>query len=279
MRAVFMGISTRLACGALLPIAFALTLGGALADGPPGPGWQLRFRDEFNQKSLDDNSATQLVMTGNGVANGTIKLRMGSELPHANNRISNLASDRSFGQQYGWFEARAKMAPGAGIASTFWILPLDGRYARLKIDGGTRASPLHAFEIDIFEMLGRNPFGNLFTAHAGGNDGLDPARRVSDSTAVQFPKMDLTAGFHTYALHWTPKLTTWLVDGKPVARSELVAHSPFYVLAVMYEGDGWIGPKDPNLPYPVDYEIDYVRVYGNSESITVRLVDEEVLLR
>ena len=35
-----------------------------------------------------------------------------------------------------------------------------------------------------------------------------------------------------------------------------------FILLALFQYSGWIGDVDPNLTYPRDFEIDYVRVYA-----------------
>ncbi len=35
-----------------------------------------------------------------------------------------------------------------------------------------------------------------------------------------------------------------------------------FILMALFQYSGWIGNVDPNMTYPRDFEVDYVRVYA-----------------
>lgn len=100
--------------------------------------------------------------------------------------------------KYGRWEIRMQVAATPGTVSTFFTY-YDNSYLGL---------PEPWAEIDI-EVLGKDPKGfqsNLITGHA--------AQRV---TSEEFHTTDdLTQGFHTYELDWTPDSVVWRIDGRTV---------------------------------------------------------------
>ena len=242
--------------------------------GSEKPGWKLTFADEFNGVALDPDKweqhyrGNQSLPANAIVKDGGLHLRIDQKLPTtrpgANDRVSGIETRKSkqnFAQQYGLFEIRARCPKGSGYQAAFWLSPLDGEYSKLTSEGGTRKSADEATEIDIFEQLGKNDHANNFTVHYGGG-GSDEG---SDQRHVVFP-FSLTTDFHVYSLQWDKKVLIWLVDGKPVHRSDKPPQSPFFIRLSVYEGDGpWRGAVSRPVDYPKDFEIDYVRVY-QSES-------------
>ena len=74
---------------------------------------------------------------------------------------------------------------------------------------------------------------------------------------------DWSAGFHTYAVDWTPSTLTWLLDGKPVASTtKNIPSKPMYILANLAVGGDWPGLPNASTPFPGVMEIDYIRVWA-----------------
>jgi beta-glucanase (GH16 family) len=256
---------------ALLALAVVGCAGAPAPQAWQKPGWTLTFHDEFDGGSLDHDKwctnyrANPALPAHYVVYDGVLHLRMNRDLPPprrpgSNDRVSGIetrSAGKPFAQQYGWFEIRARCAPGSGTQSAFWLSPLDSAYHKLKSDGGTRADYREAGEIDIFEQHGREPNGNNFNigySHNAQHQGTEPRH-------VQFP-FSFTTDFHVFACEWSERAVIWYIDGLEVHRSNKVPHTPFFVRLSLYEGDDlWRGKVNPNDPYPRDFEIDYVRVY------------------
>ncbi len=242
------------------------------------PGWRLTFHDEFAGTELDltrwnpryrnQQSRRALYV----VKDGCLRLRMDCELPQGPagtiSRVSSVETrfvEKPFNQQYGWFEIRAKCAAGTGRCSAFWMNPIDSSYKKLKEDGGTRSSPEEAMEIDIFEQLGREPNRNYFTVHFGRSYQQDHRKELR---RPEFP-FDFSTEFHIFALEWNEQELIWYVDGEEVFRSDKTAHAPYFIFLSYYESSatssGSRGPVDESTVYPMDFVIDYVRVYQRAE--------------
>ena len=73
---------------------------------------------------------------------------------------------------------------------------------------------------------------------------------------------DLTKEFHTWAIHWEEGRITWYLDGKPIHVYEgPTPAGKMYLLMAMFQFGGWSGQIDENLPYPLDFEVDHVKVW------------------
>jgi hypothetical protein len=245
----------------------------------PKPGWNLTFHDEFSGKELDltnfvprfDNFAN----TSNPcvVQGGIGRLRM-DQVPtgppatrpdgqgERGPRIATLETREAhngYAQKYGWFEVRARLPQGPGLLAGFWVLPIDKKYRKLTMDGGSRASADEAIAIDVFEYLGKDPKAINFAARFG-KDETDEGR---ESNRVEFP-FSLAEDFHVYALEWDADKIIWYVDGKEVHRSDKSPQSPCFIRMALAEGGSvWRGPVDRSA-YPKDFEIDYVRIYAKA---------------
>ena len=258
------------------------------------PGWRLTFQDEFDEPVLNDYrwyssyrpglmlrmkqlgkkpaADKQVELSPNAhyvIEDGILKLRIDEKLPARPEKSDNCVSGiqtsdfryganneiqfmDKFAQKYGWFEIRSRMPSGSGLNSAFWLTQSDPRDQEV-VDGVRVTEGL--MEIDIFEQLGRQTGQHLiqFHVHITGfgsiyNLGFDPSKE-----------------FHVYALEWEEGALRWYVDGKMVL--EYIGETPLkkmFVLLDLYQNSGtpgWTGTTDPNMPYPRDFEIDYIRVY------------------
>ncbi len=247
---------------------------------PEKPGWVLSFHDEFDAPKLSPSKWNDRYISSPKLENpdlaaayylikeGILHLRMDRELPHAthpeqkHSRVSSIETAEwldpegkevraHFAQKYGWFEIRSRMPQGSGLHSAFWLLLAD------HIDWKTAKKERKIVEIDIFEQLGKQSTKheiefNLHFTKAGPfkyNLGFDPSLE-----------------FHTYALEWREGKLLWYVDDKMVWEyTGKTPESSMFVLLGLYEGSGWTGEIDPDMGYPRDFEIDYVRVYKRKD--------------
>jgi beta-glucanase (GH16 family) len=259
-------------------------------DPPERPGWELTFHDEFDGPKLNDwywypayrsgrkiyfkqhniKSRWQDLAVNYVIEDGVLKLRLDENLPARSKRdekcVSSIqTSDHRFGettkeyqvmdkfaQKYGWFEIRSRMPKGAGLHSAFWLLhsgPNDQEYTP---EGRRRQVGEGVVEIDIFEQPGAtveqqiNEFNVHFTknGHYRCPMGFDPS-----------------LDFHVYALEWNEGELIWYIDGKKVhTYTGETPQKKMFILLGLYQGI--FGAADPNMPYPRDFEIDYIRVYS-----------------
>lgn len=67
--------------------------------------------------------------------------------------------------------------------------------------------------------------------------------------------------FHTYAMDWRPEGITFYVDGKEVAQTEESPQYRMCMILSMYINSDFSGWDEPENKYPIEWLIDYVRVY------------------
>lgn len=140
------------------------------------------------------------------------------------------------GFKYGRIEARIKgPASVAGTWGAFWLLGAN-------VDD--RPWPWCG-EIDITELLGKNPISNYGTLH-----GL-----ISDATG-RGSIADMPQGFsndyHTYAIDWLPDQIDWYVDGvlfgsQQKLDKDWVFDHEFYLIMNLAMGGNFSGPVDGSL--------------------------------
>ena len=279
---------------AIICVLFFVPLLGAVEPNPvEKPGWTLTFQDEFDGPRLSDQrwfpayrSGRKIHFQNIGFASrwadtnahyviedGILKLRIDEHLPKRLTKtercVSSIqTSDHRFGkttddvqvldkfaQKYGWFEIRSRMPKGSGLHSAFWLLQSDPNAQEYAPDGRRRKLGEGVVEIDIFEMLGNqfekrvNNFNVHFTKGGGRVHKMD---------------FDPSEDFHVYVLEWSEGELIWYIDGQKVHTYKgETPQGKMFILLGLYQGafPGWAGKTDPNMPYPRDFEIDYVRVY------------------
>lgn len=154
---------------------------------------------------------------------------------------------------YGRIEARAKVPQGTGIWPAVWSLGNDFRDVRWPQTG----------EIDVMEFVGRLPNEVFGTIHGPGYSGGQ----------AWFGKIDIGEGvyeeYHTFTVEWEPGLIRWYIDGinyhtatpANVAPNAWVFEHPFFLLLNVAVGGNFGGPLGPDLEFPAELAVDYVRVY------------------
>jgi beta-glucanase (GH16 family) len=269
-----------------------------IAQAASKPGWNLVFEDEFNTDSLtianspwmtgypwgqtlndeleyytrfDKNFSTNCSKGGANhiFSSGSLILR--SKVEAANYEVWNWDSQGNFyttcnpyqytsgmiylkqEYRYGYFEMRAKIPnQGRTVWPAFWLF-----------DGG---GPQYR-EIDIFEFSGPVPNRVGTNVHIARQleDMMVNPPGTKDNNNTYPDHFDITYspnvtdGFHTYALKWTPNSIMWYVDDNLVRT--LTKHTPRLPMHLI--ANLALAPWDPpnGVGFPQDFEIDYIRVY------------------
>lgn len=158
-------------------------------------------------------------------------------------------TSRSFSTQYGYIEARMKMPSTKGTWPAFWLLPS-------KRGDNFEWPP----EIDVLEYYPAQADLSWHTMHYK----TPQVFHNTDGKQYQHPQ-PLSAGFHTYAVNWTPNEIIWYVDGMETYRSSTAPiQQPLFLIVSMGSG-GIAGTPEADLSGGT-FEIDYVRAFNNSES-------------
>ncbi|MEW6703876.1 MAG: glycoside hydrolase family 16 protein [Pseudomonadota bacterium] len=264
--------SRSLACllAALMPLA-------AAADETlkPPPGYRLVWADEFDADGLPDPAKWRYDTARNregwhneelqyysaeGPQNAVVQ---GGRLVITARKESRRAAPDWGGQRYtsarlntrgkaewtyGFFEVSARLPCGKGTWPAIWTLGTGGRWPE---DG----------ELDIMEHVGAEPTRVLSTVHMAAGHG---ARGVGGAQPVR----DACSAFHRYQMHWTADEVVFGVDGFPHLRYPRLDagarawpfDKPQYLLLNLAIGGHLGGPVDDAI-FPVQMEVDYVRVY------------------
>jgi beta-glucanase (GH16 family) len=173
---------------------------------------------------------------------------------------------------YGAVEASIKLPPGQGLCSAFW---LNGQ-------ASSGCSWPCAGEIDILESpaFGTDPDYAIFTLHGPITPDTDDGNYQQFETNTS-ALGDLSAGYHTYAVIWSPGSIVWTIDGVEYASAtpdSLVAGSTWvfdesraYSIILDLAVGGWpcdstgnpVAPPSPcpGAAFPAQMLVDWVRVY------------------
>ncbi|OON66039.1 hypothetical protein B0919_22645 [Hymenobacter sp. CRA2] len=170
--------------------------------------------------------------------------------------------------KYGRIEACIKLPSGQGVWPAFWMLPDPGNWPSTG-------------EIDIMEAKHKNPTSVAGTIHYDDNGWHFTGRETSGT-------VDLSAGFHTYAVEWSPNQIKWFIDNTLYHTASPKTTSGgswpfndgnFYLMlnaAVGGPGTGFTGNQNPNpADFPTTMQVDFVRVYKGTYNYAV-LGDESV---
>ncbi len=156
--------------------------------------------------------------------------------------------------KYGYIESRVKLPSGYGIWPAFWMLGANIKQVGWPLSG----------EIDIMEYIGREPHTIYTTLHTQATHGDHASSKKTDVGKIE-------EGFHTFGVNWTKDAMTFYVDGKEVytynPEDKNVENwpfdQPFYILINMAVGGNFGGPEVDDSIFPLEYVVDYVKVYSN----------------
>ena len=160
---------------------------------------------------------------------------------------------------YGLFEANMEIPAGTGLWPAFWMLG-----ANINTVGWPECG-----EIDAMETIDQDPFTVYGTIHGpDGNSSTDypgDGLGVSDTTST-----NLSSGFHTYSVQWSPNSVTWYLDGVSygtVTSSDLtrgeswVLNAPENLILNLAVGGDWPGSPNSSTHFPAKLLVNWVKVY------------------
>ena len=235
----------------------------------------MTFQDEFEAGIVDPAKwiLQDWYMPVNTKNNYTVEggsLKIWAEQPYEKeNRTIN--TDGKFEQLYGYFECEAKLNIGNAVWPAFWLYahPTNDRPEIDIMEAYSGGGPSSGWSDG---SLHPNNYG--ITLHKANADysyhEVPYAYKLTDF----LPAVDLSAGFHKYAVHWDANEIRFYFDGAQIGPTYLndgYFSKPMYVLL-----DVWLGSAsgDPTAA-PVltgkgnSFEIMYVRVWGIASSSPV----------
>jgi beta-glucanase (GH16 family) len=242
--------------------------------------WQPVWCDEFNYEGLPDSSLWSYDVGGSGwgnnelqyytdgdidnafVEDGYLTIRTIDEYYNGSDYTSaRLVSKYKGDFLYGKIQVRAKVPAGLGTWPAIWMLPTDWEYGGWPTSG----------EIDIMEYVGYEPDVFHSTIHtAAYNHSL--GTQIGKSRTLNTVEEE----FHVFEIEWEPNVIRYYIDGLLFFT---VGYDPedsytvepyeawpfdkdFHLILNTAFGGNWGGALgiDESI-LPVDFEIDYVRVY------------------
>ena len=240
----------------------------------PEPQWTLVWSDEFEQPDGSPPSPKNWIHTtgGSGFGNGELQSYT-NEIENAyieNNMLVIKAIEEEYlGRDYtsarlnsltlaqftyGRFEVRAKLPNTQGIWPAIWLLPAIG------------SSPVNG-EIDIMELIGKEPFRAYGTLHYG---------LPYENQGGWFDLPDgatFDQDFHVFSIEWEEQEIRWYVDGQMYFKANewytsqakqpypAPFNKPFFFILNVAVGGTWPGSPDETSVFPQTMIVDYVRVY------------------
>jgi beta-glucanase (GH16 family) len=236
-------------------------------DGAPNPdNWSFEkgfVRNEEDQWYQPDNAHVQsgfLIIEGRRERVQNPNYRAGSSDWKTNRQFAEYtsASLQSRGKQsfrFGRLEMRGRFPAYQGLWPAWWTL------------GTTGGDWPWNGEVDILEFYG----GSLHANFVAGTNTQYQGNWNAVSTALSsLGNADWDASFHVYRMDWDDQQITLSVDGRTLNQLDLAkltnpdGKSPFvnpeYTVLNLAIG-GQAGGDPSKVPFPVHYEIDYVRVY------------------
>ncbi len=273
---------------------------------PEGYGnMRLTFNSDFrNAKALDQN-LWRPVIGQHGGLDGELQVFTPDEIklgaPH-NLRIQTeqklmwghpfrsgeLTTQGLFSQTYGHFEMMAKMPEANGLWPAFWMMAENGHWPP-EIDIVEYIHPQTRAKGEIKQEASGVAVTTVHWADAQGQQhSLGQSNQQFYADLMRHPRAsdDLGPSFHLYAVDWRPHQIGFSIDGNPTfclrdsGNDDLsVPASPMFMIlddavaAGTPTKPGWAGFLEPNVPFPVDFEIAYVRAFQFKDIVSAPRLD------
>ena len=233
--------------------------------------FHLIWADEFNYVGSPDASKWNYeVGTGNGgwgnneeqfytnrddnsyVDNGYLTITAKKENYGGSNYTSARLTTKNKGDwTYGYIEMRAILPSGVGTWPAFWMMPTDSVYGWWPNSG----------EIDIMEMVGRQPTRIMGTVHTQAVHGSGTGSSTTVATS--------TTDWNKYAIEWNESYIKWYVNDKLYftyfkktnASSDTWPFDQNFFVILNVAMGGNLGGTISSDFVEAQMKVDYVRVY------------------
>jgi beta-glucanase (GH16 family) len=248
---------------------------------PPVEGdWKMTFNDEFEGSEIDISKwnyyganywdkKSRFSKNNTYVKDGTARLKFEKSTGRHNDDPEGKETEYATGfldtygkwvQRYGYFESRMKLPDAPGVWPAFWTMPDRGLEAGPQWK--RQATEKDGMEFDIMEHLSRwGPYRYTIAMHW---DGYGKNHKATGAASVYFnPDKD---GYVTAGVLWEPGKVVYYSQGKEVARWETdrIPSVPACIIYTLPTG-GWDNNALDDKQLPVEFEIDYVRVWQRAD--------------
>lgn len=240
--------------------------------------YELVWQDEFDYEGAPDPEKWGYDVGGSGWGNNELQYYTeGGNVTVADGILTIQARKEEMGDRaytstrlvsrgkgdwlYAKVEVCAKLPAGLGTWPAIWMLPTDWEYGDWPASG----------EIDIMEHVGYDQDVIVQTVH---NQKFHGSQSKSGSYRIE----GVSEEFHVYSVEWLPDRIIFSVDGEELFTYDPANHSqqPTYelwpydkrmhLLINLAFGGDWGGARGTDDSYfPVEYYVDYVRVYQSPE--------------
>jgi beta-glucanase (GH16 family) len=222
--------------------------------------YELVWSDDFNGTQLDaakwspcpawNRQGGSYWEADNMSLNGSGKLTL--EVSERNDSVfcGAIRTHKLFDQKYGYFEVRCKVPQIQGGWAAFWLMPYQNKAGSEGNDGT---------EVDVFESI--NGWNNKVN-HAIHWDGYAADHQKASQSATRADIYD--NNFHKFAMLWTPTEYVFYIDDQESWRTSAGGVSDvaqYLKLTLEVSGDTWPGDWNNQTMKPIDWIIDYVKVY------------------
>jgi len=169
---------------------------------------------------------------------------------------ASIVTAGKFSFQYGRIEIRAKVPHGRGVWPALWMLGENEGWPKCG-------------EIDIMEYVGHNK-GIVYCTVHGPKSATDPEKAHHFSSGRHLKDQTPWDDFHLYAVEWDAEKIVFFYDENIIHTYRKDSGDPahwvfdrkMYLLMNIAIGGSWGGEKGiDDEVFPVQMEIDYVRVY------------------
>lgn len=167
--------------------------------------------------------------------------------------VGAVHTQNAFEQEFGYFEAKARVEVAAGTMPAFWLF---------KMEEGTHR------EIDV-EFVGKDPnrLINFLVIYENGDDRTD-----RESFWYQFDAATPTdEAFQVWGLEWTPETIAIDVNGERIHtfdhhEVEQLHGEPLHLVLNhgVFEPPHWAGDPSPS-DFPLEFEAEWVRVWQRED--------------
>ena len=237
-------------------------------------GYRLKWADEFNGTAL--NLKNWSFENGDGCpticgwGNNELEYYRPENTSFKNGKMIIEAKKEAYGNKnftsskmvtrnkkvfkFGRIDFRAKLPQGQGIWPAFWMLPQHSVFGKWPQSG----------EIDIMELIGKDPSKNYGTLHFGPGPGSTQLGKN-----IGLPTGIFNDEFHVFSLEWNENEITWFLDGKSFStfskkdfgEINYPFNEDFFLIINLALGGNWPGNPDINIYKNQLLVVDYVRVF------------------